>query len=238
MDVLQAIAATPTTGDHVPTNPSRSWRFTSHLRTERAQLRQAEVTTTDDDGTSAARRGLHPRLRSLSRGRIVSASAIASARSGSSPSPWSSLLLTFFVLWVALGGGGNGSGSVGVALFAGAVAMFWLMGRFERPTRRAAQAVSRSHESSPMANCTPRLGSINRRANSRSSEPATRSRWSALTRLTPSTSCDAGRWLRQEPARLPRRRKPGRGWRRSPPRGCTRRRCSSAIRWAMRSPEH
>lgn len=42
-------------------------------------------------------------------------------------------LLTFFAVWVALGGTEAGSGLVGVALFAGAIAIFRLMGRFERP---------------------------------------------------------------------------------------------------------
>ncbi len=44
-------------------------------------------------------------------------------------------LFAFFAVWVALGGTDQGSGLAGVALFGGAIAMFRLMGRFERPTQ-------------------------------------------------------------------------------------------------------
>jgi len=48
-------------------------------------------------------------------------------------------LLSFFAVWVALGGTNQGSGLAGVALFGGAIAIFRLMGRFERPAQVAEQ---------------------------------------------------------------------------------------------------
>jgi hypothetical protein len=47
------------------------------------------------------------------------------------------VLLAFFAIWVGLAGTDHGSGLVGVALFGGAIAIFRLMGRFERPTQAA-----------------------------------------------------------------------------------------------------
>jgi cyclophilin family peptidyl-prolyl cis-trans isomerase len=145
MDVLRAIAATPTTGDHVPTKSITILEIHIASPTERALLRQAEVTTTNDDGTSV-----------LAAVFILACAAFLAAvisafhdRLGSHQIKSLSLviaLLTFFALWVALGGGGNDSGSVGVTLFAGAVAMFWLMGRFERPTRGSSGSVTQPRE--------------------------------------------------------------------------------------------
>ncbi|MEP7203153.1 MAG: peptidylprolyl isomerase [Ilumatobacteraceae bacterium] len=135
MRLLADIAETPTTGDHVPTEPITILEIHVASPTERALLRQSEVTSTDDDGTSvlaaifilasaafiaAVISAFHDRL---GRQRIKSLILVVA-------------LLSFFALWVAVGGSGHGSGIVGVGLFAGAIAMFRLMGRFERPMPR------------------------------------------------------------------------------------------------------
>jgi cyclophilin family peptidyl-prolyl cis-trans isomerase len=145
MSVIAAIAETPTVGDHVPTEPITILEIHVASPTERAVMRQAEVTATDDDGTSvlaavfilacaaflaAVISAFHDRL---GKQRITSLILVVA-------------LLTFFALWVALAGGGQGSGTVGIALFAGAIAMFRLMGRFERPTPAASGVVTQPRE--------------------------------------------------------------------------------------------
>lgn len=135
-NLLQTIADTPTVGDHQPAEPVTITEI--HLATiqERATLRQAEVASASDaDGTSM-----------LAAVFIVACAAFFAAlisafrdKLGTQRSKSLALLvllLTFFAVWVSLGGTEAGSGLIGVALFAGAIATFRLMGRFERPVRQ------------------------------------------------------------------------------------------------------
>ncbi|HEY0519036.1 MAG TPA: peptidylprolyl isomerase [Ilumatobacteraceae bacterium] len=135
--VLDQIASTPTVGDHQPTERMRITEVHVASTKERTVLRQAEAAiAADDSGTAvlasvfilataafvaALISAFHDRL---GRQRVISLSLLVA-------------LLTFFAVWVALGGTAGGSGLVGVALFGGAIATFRLMGRFERPAPRA-----------------------------------------------------------------------------------------------------
>ena len=130
--VLKAIAATPTVGDQQPSTAITLSNIHIATREERARLRQAEVTTTSDSGTSL-----------LAAVFIAASAAFAAAliaahhdRLGNQRAKSLSLiviLVTFFAGWVALGGSKHGSGLVGVLLFGGSIGMFRLMGKFERP---------------------------------------------------------------------------------------------------------
>ncbi len=133
MSVVTAIADTPTSGDRQPAEPITISEIHLASPQERAVLRQAEATAAaDDDGTSL-----------LAAIFIVACAAFVAAvissfqdRLGKQRTMSLALmvaLLTFFGVWVALAGTKAGSGLVGVALFGGAIAMFRLMGRFERP---------------------------------------------------------------------------------------------------------
>jgi cyclophilin family peptidyl-prolyl cis-trans isomerase len=132
LSVATAIAQVPTVGDH---QPSQRIAITSlHVASpeEKARLRQAEQSTgTNDDTTilaaifiiaaaaflAAMISAFHDRL---SKQRVASLGLVV-------------VLLAFFAVWVALAGTKRGSGLVGVALFVGAIGVFRLMGRFERP---------------------------------------------------------------------------------------------------------
>jgi peptidylprolyl isomerase len=137
MDVVRAIANSGTIGgDH---HPAEAITITDvHVATsqERMLLRAAEVSAESDDGTAllaavfivacaafvaALISAFHDRL---GRHRVKSLSLLVA-------------LLTFFAIWVAFGGTETGSGLVGVVLFGGAIAIFRLMGRFERPVPEA-----------------------------------------------------------------------------------------------------
>jgi cyclophilin family peptidyl-prolyl cis-trans isomerase len=138
MDVVRTIANSGTIGgDH---HPAEAITITDvHLATsqERTLLRAAEISAASDDGTAllaavfivacaafvaALISAFHDRL---GKHRVTSLSLLVA-------------LLTFFAVWVALGGTETGSGLVGVVLFGGAIAIFRLMGRFERPVPDAA----------------------------------------------------------------------------------------------------
>lgn len=132
--VLQQIAGTPTVGDHQPTKTITITGIHEATPQERAILRQSEAAiNADDDGTSA-----------LAAVFIVACAGFLAAlisafyhRLGKQRSTSLALvvaLVAFFAVWVAVGGGRHASGLAGVGLFAGAVGMFRLMGRFERPT--------------------------------------------------------------------------------------------------------
>jgi peptidylprolyl isomerase len=133
MSVLEAIANSGTIGyDH---HPAEQITITDiHLAStqERTLLRAAEVAAASNDGTAllgaifivacaafiaALISAFHDRL---GKQRVRSLSLLVA-------------LVTFFAVWVAIGGTEAGSGLTGVALFAGAIAIFRLMGRFERP---------------------------------------------------------------------------------------------------------
>ncbi|HEX3088035.1 MAG TPA: peptidylprolyl isomerase, partial [Ilumatobacteraceae bacterium] len=133
MDVVRAIANSGTIGSDQ--HPAETISITDvHMATnkERVVLRAAEISAETDHGTAllaavfilasasfvaAVISAFHDRL---GRRRVTSLSMLAA-------------LLTFFAIWVALGGTRAGSGLTGVVLFGGAIATFRLMGRFERP---------------------------------------------------------------------------------------------------------
>ena len=133
MDVVRAIANSGTIGDDH--HPAEAITITEiHLAStqERLLLRSAEVSAESDEATAllaavfivacaafvaALISAFHDRL---GKQRVRSLSLIV-------------VLLSFFALWVAVGGTQAGSGVVGIGLFAGSIAMFRLMGRFERP---------------------------------------------------------------------------------------------------------
>jgi cyclophilin family peptidyl-prolyl cis-trans isomerase len=135
LSLLKGISATPTVGDHEPVQAITITEMHVASSQERTRLRQAEVTpSNDDDGTAL-----------LAAVFIIACAAFVAAlisafrdRLGAQRVKSLSLLvalLTFFAVWVSLGGTTSGSGLVGVALFGGAIAMFRLMGRFEQPTQ-------------------------------------------------------------------------------------------------------
>jgi cyclophilin family peptidyl-prolyl cis-trans isomerase len=135
MSVLEAMADAPTVGDHQPGEPITITEI--HLATiqERATLRQAEAAAASDaDGTSMLA-GIFVVACAAFLAALISAFHDTLGRQRSRSLALLVVLLTFFALWVSLGGTEAGSGLVGVALFAGAIATFRLMGRFERPVR-------------------------------------------------------------------------------------------------------
>ncbi|MEP7115040.1 MAG: peptidylprolyl isomerase [Ilumatobacteraceae bacterium] len=136
MGVLEGMADGGTIGDHQPAVPITITEVHLASVQERTLLREAEVSAAaDDDGTSqlaaifivacaafvaALLSAFHDKL---GQQRVKSLGLLVA-------------LLTFFAVWVALGGTKAGSGLAGVALFSGAIAIFRLMGRFERPIAR------------------------------------------------------------------------------------------------------
>ena len=136
MSVVQKIAQTPTVGDHQPTTPITITEIHFATPQERALLRQAEKTPAPDQGTA-----LLAAVFILAFAAFVAAGISAFRdRLGKQwiKSLWLMVaLLSFFAVWVAVGGSTHSSGLVGVALFGGAIAMFRLMGRFERPAQVA-----------------------------------------------------------------------------------------------------
>lgn len=146
MSVLQDIANSGTIGtDHHPAETITVTEVHFASPQERTLLREAEVTASDDSGTSqlaaifvvacaafvaALISAFHDRL---GKQRVTSLSLLV-------------VLLTFFAVWVAFGGSQAGSGLVGVVLFGGAIASFRLMGRFERPTKSVVGRVAQPRE--------------------------------------------------------------------------------------------
>ncbi len=148
MSVVQKIAATPTAGDHQPTKPITITEIHFATPQERALLRQAEKTPAPGQGTA-----LLAAVFILAFAAFVAA-GISAFRDRLNKQWTKSLwlmvaLLSFFAVWVAVGGSTHSSGLVGVALFGGAIAMFRLMGRFERPTQ--AGELRRQPEPAPLA---------------------------------------------------------------------------------------
>jgi cyclophilin family peptidyl-prolyl cis-trans isomerase len=132
MSVVERIADIPTTGDHQPTENVTITEIHFATPQERATLRQAEQAPAPDKGTA-----LLATIFILAFAAFVAA-AISAFRDRLSKQWIKSLwlmvaLLTFFAVWVGIGASTHSSGLVGVALFGGAIAMFRLMGRFERP---------------------------------------------------------------------------------------------------------
>ena len=133
MSVLQDIANRGIIGtDHQPAENMYVTDVHVASAKERTLLRSEEAAAESDDGTAL-----------LAAIFIVASAAFVAAlisafhdRLGKQRVKSLSLLvalLAFFAVWVALGGTESGSGLVGVMLFAGAIAIFRLMGRFERP---------------------------------------------------------------------------------------------------------
>ena len=146
MSVLDKIAEIPTEGDHQPTEAVTISEIHYATPQERALLRLAEQTPAPDNGTA-----LLAAVFILAFAAFVAA-GISAFRDRLNKqwikSMWLMVaLLSFFAVWVGIGGSTHSPGLVGVALFGGAIAMFRLMGRFERP----AQVV----ESSRLAQPTP-----------------------------------------------------------------------------------
>jgi len=136
MSVVEKMAESPTTGDHQPTEPITISEIHFASAQERAALRQAEQTPQPGDGTS-----LLAAVFILAFAAFVAA-GISAFRDRLSKQWMTSLwlmvaLLTFFAVWVAIGASGHASSAAGIALFAGAIAMFRLMGRFEKPAQVA-----------------------------------------------------------------------------------------------------
>ncbi len=132
MSVVEKIAETPTAGDHAPTKSITISEIHFATPQERALLRQAEATPAPGQGTA-----LLAAVFILAFAAFVAA-GISAFRDRLNTQWTKSLwlmvaLLSFFAVWVAVGGSTHSSGLVGVALFGGAIAMFRLMGRFERP---------------------------------------------------------------------------------------------------------
>jgi peptidylprolyl isomerase len=135
MSVLDRISATPTVGDHQPVRAIVVTEMHVASAQERTLLRRAEVSPSKDADGNALLAAIC----------IVAVAALVAAlisafrdRLGAQRITSLSLLvalLSFFAVWVSLGGTKAGSGLVGVALFCGAIAMFKLMGRFEQPTQ-------------------------------------------------------------------------------------------------------
>ncbi|MEY2553763.1 MAG: peptidyl-prolyl cis-trans isomerase [Ilumatobacteraceae bacterium] len=134
MSLLTKIAEIPTTGDHQPTQAVTITGIHFATPQERAELRQAEQTPKPDAGTA-----LLAAVFILAFAAFVAA-GISAFRDRLSKHWIKSLwlmvaLLCFFAVWVGIGASTHGSGLVGVVLFGGAIAMFRLMGRFERPAQ-------------------------------------------------------------------------------------------------------
>lgn len=133
LSVVKAIADTPTVGDRQPAEPITISEIHVATPQERAVLRQAEVDAAEHDGTSLLA-AIFIIACAAFVGAVISSFQDSLGKQRTTSLALMVALLTFFGVWVALAGTKAGSGLVGVALFGGAIAMFRLMGRFERPT--------------------------------------------------------------------------------------------------------
>jgi peptidyl-prolyl cis-trans isomerase A (cyclophilin A) len=148
MSVLEKTADIPTTGDHQPTKSVTISEIHFATPEERALLRQAEQEPGPDKGTAPL-----AAVFILAFAAFVAA-AISAFRDRLNKQWIKSLwlmvaLLSFFAVWVGIGGSRHSPGLVGVALFGGAIAMFRLMGRFERPAQ--VTELSRLDQPAPLA---------------------------------------------------------------------------------------
>lgn len=135
--IAQKLAATPTAADQRPLQPLTIQEIHIATPQERTLLRQAEKAANTPDSSTSLLAAIF----------IIAAAAFVAAMISAfhdrlSKQQMSSLalvvvLLAFFAIWVGLAGTDHGSGLVGVALFGGAIAIFRLMGRFERPAQVA-----------------------------------------------------------------------------------------------------
>jgi cyclophilin family peptidyl-prolyl cis-trans isomerase len=132
MSVLQKMADTPTAGDHQPTKGLSIKEIHIASDEEKAKLRQAEQVPQPSEGTA-----LLAAVFILAFAAFIAA-AISAFRDRLARQWVTSLwlmvaLLVFFAIWVAIGSSGLKSPPLAILLFGGAIAMFRLMGRFERP---------------------------------------------------------------------------------------------------------
>jgi cyclophilin family peptidyl-prolyl cis-trans isomerase len=144
--VAEKLAATPTAADQRPLKPLTIQEIHIATPEERTLLRQAEKAANAPDSSTSLLAAIF----------IIAAAAFVAAMISAfhdrlSKQQMSSLalvvvLLAFFAIWVGLAGTDHGSGLVGVALFGGAIAIFRLMGRFERPAQAALVPVSTPDE--------------------------------------------------------------------------------------------
>lgn len=136
MSILEAMADTPTVGDHQPAEAITITEIHIASFKERASLRQAAAdAATQDNGTSMLA-GVFIIACAAFLAALISAFQDRLGKQRSRSLALLVALLSFFAIWVVLGGTEEGSGLVGVVLFAGAIATFRLMGRFERPAPR------------------------------------------------------------------------------------------------------
>ena len=133
MSIVKAITDTPTVGDHQPTEPITITEVHIATPKERALLRQAEATTGSNDEETSLLAAIFIVACAAFVAAIISAFYERIGKQRARSLALIVALLTFFAVWVAVGGTTHGNGLVGVVLFGGAVAIFRLMGRFERP---------------------------------------------------------------------------------------------------------
>ena len=133
MGVVRAIASAATVGDHQPAKPITITDVHMATPKERAVLRQAEVTTGSNDEATSVLAAIFIIACAAFVGAIISAFYERIGKQRATSLALIVALFAFFALWVALGGTANGHGLVGVLLFGGAIGIFRLMGRFERP---------------------------------------------------------------------------------------------------------
>ena len=133
MSVVKSIADTPTIGDHQPAKPITILEVHMATPKERALLRQAEVTTGSNDEATSLLAAIFIVACAAFVAAIISAFYERLGKQRAKSLALIVALLTFFGIWVAVGGTSHGHGLVGVLLFGGAIATFRLMGRFERP---------------------------------------------------------------------------------------------------------
>ncbi|MEO8264003.1 MAG: peptidylprolyl isomerase [Ilumatobacteraceae bacterium] len=136
MSILEAMADAPTVGDHQPAEAITITEIHFASFAERASLRQAEVDAASQDNGTSLLAGVFIIACAAFLAALISAFHDRLGRQRSTSLALLVALLSFFAIWVSLGGTEQGSGLVGVALFVGAIATFRLMGRFERPAPR------------------------------------------------------------------------------------------------------
>jgi cyclophilin family peptidyl-prolyl cis-trans isomerase len=136
MSILEAMADTPTVGDHQPAEAITITEMHIASFQERATLRQAEADAASPDNGTSLLAGVFIIACAAFLAALISAFQDRLGKQRSRSLALLVALLSFFAVWVSLGGTEEGSGLVGVALFVGAIATFRLMGRFERPAPR------------------------------------------------------------------------------------------------------
>lgn len=144
MSILEAMADTPTVGDHQPAEAITITEIHISSIQERALLRQAEADAATPDSGTALLAGVFIIACAAFLAALISAFQDRLGKQRSKSLALLVALMSFFAVWVSVGGTEQGSGVVGVALFVGAIASFRLMGRFERPAPRTPPAGEQS----------------------------------------------------------------------------------------------